>query len=89
MEKQGMEKVTLKNLTAPITIGPFELKNRMVLAPMNETTSGVNGEATEECIAYYGTRAKSGAAMVITGAIMGTRLASDFVWERNLYWFDH
>ena len=37
-----------------IKIGPFELKNRMVLAPMNETTSGVNGEATEQCIAYWG-----------------------------------
>ena len=52
-EKSAGEKVTLKNLTAPIKIGPFELKNRMVLAPMNETTSGVNGEATEQCIAYY------------------------------------
>jgi 2,4-dienoyl-CoA reductase-like NADH-dependent reductase (Old Yellow Enzyme family) len=86
-EKSAGEKVTLKNLTAPIKIGSFELKNRMVLAPMNETTSGVNGEATEQCIAYFGARAKGGAAMVITGAIMGTRLASEFVWGRNLYCF--
>jgi 2,4-dienoyl-CoA reductase-like NADH-dependent reductase (Old Yellow Enzyme family) len=85
-EEKGNE-VRLENLTAPIKVGQFELKNRMVLAPMNETTSGVNGEATEQCIAYYGARAKGGAAMVITGAIMGTQLASEFVWGRNLYCF--
>jgi 2,4-dienoyl-CoA reductase-like NADH-dependent reductase (Old Yellow Enzyme family) len=28
-----------------------------------------------------------GAAMVITGAVMGTKLASEFVWGRNLYCF--
>ncbi len=83
----GGKKVTLKHLTMPIKIGPFELKNRMVLSPMNETTSGVNGEATEQCIAYYGARARGGAAMVITGAVMGTKLASEFVWGRNLYCF--
>ena len=62
--------VVLKNLTAPLKIGPFELKNRMILAPINETTSGHNGEATEQCIAYYGARAKGGAAMVTTGAVV-------------------
>ena len=51
------EKVKLKNLTGPIKVGRFELKNRMVLAPMNETTSGANGEATDQCQAYYGARA--------------------------------
>ncbi|MBI5584807.1 MAG: NADH:flavin oxidoreductase [Deltaproteobacteria bacterium] len=83
----GGGKGALKHLTKPIRIGPFELKNRMVLSPMNETTSGVNGEATEQCIAYYGARAKGGAAMVITGAVMGTKLASEFVWGRNLHCF--
>ena len=85
--KASGEKKVLKNLTAPIKIGPFELKNRMVLAPMNETTSGHNGETTEQLIAYYGARAKGGAAMVITGATMGTKLASEFVWGRNLHCF--
>jgi 2,4-dienoyl-CoA reductase-like NADH-dependent reductase (Old Yellow Enzyme family) len=87
MEKKAGEKITLKHITSPIKIGQFELKNRMVLAPMNENTSGHNGEATEQCIAYYGARAKGGAAMVISGAIMGTKYASEFVWGRNLYCF--
>ena len=87
MKKQDVEKTTLKNLTAPIKVGPFELKNRMVLSPMNETMSGMNGESTDQCNAYFGARAKGGAGMLITGAIMATKLASEFVWGRNLYCF--
>ena len=74
---------------SPIGVGPVELKNRIVLAPMNETFSGVDGEATEQMLSYFAARAKGGAAMVSTGAIMGTRLASEFVWGRNLYCFHH
>jgi 2,4-dienoyl-CoA reductase-like NADH-dependent reductase (Old Yellow Enzyme family) len=32
------------HILSPIKIGPVELKNRIALAPMNETMSGVNGE---------------------------------------------
>ena len=76
-----------KNIFNPITIGPVELKNRIVLAPMNEIMSGVNGEVTQQEIAYYAARAKGGVSLVITGAIMGTRLGSEFVWGRNMHCF--
>lgn len=75
------------HLLSPIEIGPVKLKNRVVLAPMNETMSGHDGQATEQMLSYFAARAKGGAAMVTTGAIMGTRLASEFVWGRNLYCF--
>ncbi|MBU0991023.1 MAG: NADH:flavin oxidoreductase [Proteobacteria bacterium] len=75
------------NLLTPIKIGPVELKNRITLAPMNETMSGVNGESTEQMLSYFAARAKGGASLVSTGAIMGTRLAAEFVWGRNLYCF--
>ncbi len=75
------------HLLSPIKIGPIELKNRIALAPMNETMSGVDGEATEQMLSYFAARAKGGAGLVSTGAIMGTRLASEFVWGRNLYCF--
>ena len=81
------DKKDFSHILSPIKIGPVELKNRIVLAPMNETMSGVNGEATEQMIAYFAARAKGGAALVTTGAIMGTRLASEFVWGRNLHLF--
>lgn len=76
-----------ENIFKPISIGPVELKNRIVLAPMNEIMSGVNGEVTQQEIAYYAARAKGGVSLVITGAIMGTRLGSEFVWGRNMHCF--
>lgn len=78
-----------EGILKPINIGPVELKNRIALAPMNETMSGVNGESTPQMVAYFAARAKGGTALVSTGAVMGTRLASEFVWGRNLYLFHH
>ncbi len=83
------EQTQFENVLSPIKVGPVELKNRIVLAPMNETMSGHNGEATEQMFSYFAARAKGGAALVSTGAIMGTRLASEFVWGRNLYCFHY
>ncbi len=83
------KKQTFRHLLGPIKIGPIDLKNRISLAPMNETMSGHNGEATEQMIAYFAARAKGGAGLVSTGAIFGTRLGSQFVWGRNLYCFHH
>jgi dimethylglycine catabolism A len=83
------DKKDFSHVLSPIKIGPVELKNRIALAPMNETLSGANGEATEQMLAYFAARAKGGTGLVSTGAVMGTRLASEFVWGRNLYLFHH
>jgi len=85
MEAIMSKNESFKHILSPTQIGPVELKNRIVLAPMNETMSGHNGEATEQMLAYFAARAKGGAAMVSTGAIMGTRLAAEFVWGRTLH----
>ncbi len=84
MAKKKMEKQQLKTLTSPIKVGDLELKNRMWLAPMNETLSGVDGEMTEQCLCYFAARAKGGAAVVSPGAVMGTKMCSRYVWGRNL-----
>lgn len=81
------DKKDFAHILSPIKIGPVELKNRIALAPMNETMSGVNGESTEQMLAYFAARAKGGTGLVSTGAVMGTRLASEFVWGRNLHLF--
>lgn len=81
------KKTSFENIFKPIHLGPVELKNRIVLAPMNEIMSGVNGEVTQQEIAYYAARAKGGVSLVITGAIMGTRKGSQFVWGRNMHCF--
>ncbi|MBI5444340.1 MAG: NADH:flavin oxidoreductase [Deltaproteobacteria bacterium] len=79
---------TFSNILSPIKIGSVELKNRIALAPMNETLSDGGGRATEQLISYFAARAKGGTGLLTTGAIMGTRMASDFVWGRNLHCFN-
>jgi 2,4-dienoyl-CoA reductase-like NADH-dependent reductase (Old Yellow Enzyme family) len=78
---------TYAHLLSPIQIGSVEVKNRIALAPMNETLSDGEGKATEQMISYFAARAKGGTGILFTGAIMGTRLCSQFVWGRNLHCF--
>ena len=82
-------KKQFENIFKPIKIGPVELKNRIVLAPMNETLSGVNGEVTEPMLAYFAARAKGGTALVTTGAIIGTKLASAICMGQKPSSFPH
>ena len=77
------EKTVLKNLTASIKVGPFEVKNRMALAPMNETMANDIGQVTEQFISYYAARAAGGVGMTITGAISATRKCAMYAWGRN------
>ncbi|MDD2735518.1 MAG: NADH:flavin oxidoreductase [Desulfuromonadaceae bacterium] len=88
MSKPKAGQQTLANLLSPIKIGPVELKNRIALAPMNETLSNGQGQASEQCLSYFAARAKGGTGLITTGAIMGTKLSSNFVWGRNLYCFN-
>ena len=71
------------HILSPIKIGPIELKNRIVMAPMNEALSGAHGEVGEQYVAYFGARAKGGTGFITTGAIMGTKLAGEFPAGRN------
>ena len=42
------------------------LKNRVLMAPMTNSSSHPNGDVTEEELVYYARRAKSGIAAIIT-----------------------
>ena len=64
---ENEKKSTFKHLLSPQKIGPIELRNSISVAPMNETMSGHNGEATEQMIAYFAARAKGGFGLVSTG----------------------
>ncbi len=77
------ENQEFKHILSKIKIGPIELKNRIVMAPMNEALCQANGEVGEPYIAYFGARAKGGTGLITTGAIMGTRLAGEFPAGRN------
>lgn len=47
-------------------IGPMELKNRLIMAPMGNSLAGADGLVTKEMLAYYKARAVGGAGLIIT-----------------------
>ena len=76
-------------LFQPIKIGTCEIKNRIVMAPMNTVFSMDNlGYVNEQIIAYYAARAKGGTGLIISECVLGTRLASEFPFTSNLQLFD-
>ena len=56
-------------LLEPTRIGSMELKNRIVMPPMNMQLADVAGGVTERKIAFYEERAKGGAALIEIGAL--------------------
>ncbi len=58
----------------PIKIGPVEIKNRIVMAPMAIHDYTVTGGApTNQAICYFNARAKGGVGLIDCGAILATR----------------
>ena len=53
------------NLFSPSRIGPLELSNRIVIAPMATSFASAGGEVTEWMIGYYVERAKGGPGFII------------------------
>ncbi|HEX4531604.1 MAG TPA: FAD-dependent oxidoreductase [Acidimicrobiia bacterium] len=57
------------NLLAPGRIGPLELRNRMVMAPMGEDLGDLDGQVSSAQMAYLEARARGGLAMVMLGSV--------------------
>ena len=65
-------KKEFKNLYPPIQIKDVEIKNRIVMAPMNTVMSLDNrGYVNEQILAYYAARAKGGCGLIITECVLG------------------
>ena len=47
------------------TIGPLQLKNRIIMAPIDTNLADHHGRVTDELLAFYACRAAGGAAMTI------------------------
>ena len=56
-------------LSAPGTIGPMRLKNRVIMAPMGTNYGTTDGFATDRDKRYYAERAKGGVALIVTEAM--------------------
>jgi N-ethylmaleimide reductase len=69
MSLKNEKKVTKPNLPGlfdPLNLGPFEMANRIVMAPMTRNRAGDGNAPTELNAAYYGQR--SGAGLILTEA---------------------
>jgi len=57
----------LSHLLAPGRIGPIQLRNRIIMAPMGSNFAEADGHCGERIQAYYEARAAGGAGMLIMG----------------------
>lgn len=57
--------ITYEQLGRPLMVGPYELRNRIIMAPMETNYGSAFGEPTPRLVAYLSERAKGGTAMII------------------------
>src|ERR1039457_4471425 len=69
---RGDEPFKPKLLQQPGMIGPLRLKNRVIMGPMGTNYGTTDGFSTERDKLYYAERARGGAAMIITEAMVGS-----------------
>lgn len=51
---------------SPVKIGPLNLKNRIVMAPLTRQVADADGTPTAEMAAYYARRARGGVGLIIS-----------------------
>ena len=54
------------NTFSPVRIGPLELKNRLVMAPLTRQVADADGTPTAEMAAYYARRARGGIGLIVS-----------------------
>jgi 2,4-dienoyl-CoA reductase-like NADH-dependent reductase (Old Yellow Enzyme family)/thioredoxin reductase len=69
----------------PGQMGPLRLRNRIVMGPMGTNYGTTDGLSTERDKLYYGERARGGAAMIITEAMVITEGARNHTNSMCLY----
>lgn len=89
MSEQALDQqvISFQNLLSPVTIGGIQIKNRIAVAPMQEYMTGPGGEITEQTLGYIAARARGGAGLVISGVMLGTRLAAEYPMGRSMFLF--
>ncbi len=69
-----------ETLAAPVRIGPTEIPNRVVLAPMTRVSATAEGSATNRMVAYYGGFARGGFGLLITeGTYIDTEYSQGYL----------
>ncbi|MEM7584179.1 MAG: hypothetical protein AAF560_12400, partial [Acidobacteriota bacterium] len=61
-------RATYEKLFEPLSIGPLELKNRLVMSPMEVDFGAADGSVTPRAVDYYAARARGGVGLVVVEA---------------------
>lgn len=64
-----MGETDFQNLLQPGRIGTLDLRNRIIMAPMGDCLSNVDGTVSENQAAYFEARARGGAGMLLVGSV--------------------
>ena len=59
----------MEKLFSPIKIGPVTIKNRFMMAPMENGLADIGGEVNDRIIRFFEERAKNETGIIITGSI--------------------
>jgi 2,4-dienoyl-CoA reductase-like NADH-dependent reductase (Old Yellow Enzyme family)/thioredoxin reductase len=78
----------MRKLFSPIKIGDLEIKNRFVMAPMENCLAGFGGAINEQITAYFTERAKNDIGIIITGGTAVTPGADHPLHLRSLRLYD-
>lgn len=60
---------SFEHLLAPGHIGTLELRNRIIMAPMGDCLSNVDGTVSDNQAAYFEARARGGAGLLLVGSV--------------------
>ena len=72
-------------IAQPGRMGPLKLRNRIIMGPMGTNYGTTDGLSTERDKLYYAERARGGAAMIITEAMVVTEGARNHTNSLCLY----
>jgi len=75
--------MNIKELLSPIRIGPYELSNRIIMAPMTRSRADDEGVPTELVPIYYAQRA--GAGLIITEGAFPAPLGKGYIRTPGIY----
>ena len=70
------------NLFSPVTLGALELSNRLVMAPLTRSRSGVDGVPGDDVVEYYRQRASMG--MIVSEGTYPSFAGQGFVRQPGL-----
>ncbi len=72
-----------RDLFTPFQLGPYELRNRLVMAPMTRNRATTDGVPTEAMAAYYAQRASAG--LIVSEGVQVSQQGQGYAYTPGVY----